>query len=162
MRFERYINEKWVADDKVHDLPIYINPTFDDYKEMLSEGVTGYRVTVDMVKKNVIVSSDYIFHRDQMKTPEVKKIMRFNWQDYWQGAPSVKRYFMFNCDHRFQDSRSDSLNALANSGMYMAPKIKPFVQELASHDRTWLRKYGFKIPDLDAIFEHALTELENW
>jgi hypothetical protein len=155
MRLEQYINEEVFA-EALYDLSIYKNPTPADYKELLADdsfgSVTGFRVTVDMVKKNVYVSSDYIFHRDQMDVPRMKKELKFTWSSYWEGAPSIKRILMFNCDSRFNNCRSDSLRSLAGNNT----KSDAYILELARHDRTWLKKYKFKMDGIDDIFDETL------
>ena len=64
---------------------------------------------------------------------------------------------MFNCTHRFQWSRSDSLRSLAGNNA----KSDGYIKELASHDRKWLKKYGFKMDELDDIFAEALFYIED-
>lgn len=162
MRLQRYLNEKFF-DGYGNDyyVEIFKNPSggskiSGEMRDVESDN--GYRVFIDMKKKNVFFATSEVYHNDMLKrSPKLARELGLDWQKYWDGDDkSIGYIIMGDCDGSMKHFNSDALNSLAGYDMQSA---LPYLKELANRDFKWLSKYGFNPKEVIDSVLNAIGEI---
>ena len=161
MRLEKYLNEKFVDAHYGGDVEIFINPTSRELRDL--KNVYGYRFFIDFKKKNLIIFQQELFHRSAMDT-KAGKYLDFDWYKYWAGTEKAIEYiFMGDCNDYFKDVNSDALWDLeteVDPDDEIYESLLEKLKVLASHNYSWLKKYGFNPKEIKDVVLKVIHTLE--
>ena len=158
MRLEQYLKEEYFDTTKYSHREIFKNPTKREMRDILAMGdAYGFRLFIDLKKKNVYMANAEIFHKSMLDTSDNlnKELGNLNWYGYWSAETKANEYLLMgSCDSKMKHFISDALDDISREA---DTDNLATVKKLTEWDYKWLSKYGFNPKEVkDAVWNYVI------
>lgn len=165
MRLQKYINEKFAGADMIGSelIEVFKNPDNKELKELKEKSKFGFRVLVDIEKKDIYISSAELIHSDIIKSIK-PSITGLSYNRFSNTGVGMDKYLMFVTEEpNFDRISSDVYSFMSHGGLYSTEELKSVIDKLQtakSSNYGWISKW-LSVSQITNILDTVISQIQD-
>lgn len=165
MRLQRYMTELFAGASNVSGsfTEIFKNPNNKELKELRDVSNFGFRVLVDIEKKDIYISSSELIHVDIIKSIK-PPISGLSYNRFSNTGVGMDKFLMFSTNEpNFNKITSDVYSFTSSGGLYDTDELKSIIEKLKvarSSNYGWISKW-MAPEQITKMLDNAIDRIQD-